>query len=190
MHAEVSLPLPGENVAPPVAEEIAGWIVIYEELTAVLSQVIDRAGESPHTNALRTHREWAQDRLAALRDRHAAISGIRVDRRSITHGGRTVRLTRREAELLDFLLRHPRRQFTARELVEKAWRNPWLSDAQVRTYLMRLRRRLGYVGLDGVANLPRSRGYGVRRRSGHDSSMPHSELNSSPAPSTRRPSPD
>jgi len=34
-----------------------------------------------------------------------------------------------------------------------------LSDAQVRTYMMRLRRRLQTVGLEGLITIMRNRGY-------------------------------
>ena len=156
--------LPGEDLAT-AAEEIAGWIVIYEELASVLRSVIARAGDTTEASTLADQLGWIEGRLAAWRERHAQASGVVLDaRRALTHGGKTVQLTRREVELLAFLLRHPRRQFTAKELATLAWQNPWLSDAQVRTYLMRLRRRLREVGLDGVASLTRNRGYGIRRR--------------------------
>ncbi len=159
--------LPGEDLANE-AEEIAGWIVIYEELASVLQAVITRSGGEAETGALRDELGWVESRLAAWRERHAEASGIVLDGgRALTHGGKTVRLTRREVELLDFLLHHPRRHFTTKELATLAWRSPWLSDAQVRTYLMRLRRRMRDVGLDGMASLTRSRGYGIRRRQMH-----------------------
>lgn len=156
--------LPGEDLAT-AAEEIAGWIVIYEELASVLRSVIARAVDTTEAAALADQLGWIEGRLAGWRERHAQASGVVLDEgRALTHGGKTVQLTRREVELLDFLLRHPRRQFTAKELATLAWQNRWLSDAQVRTYLMRLRRRLREVGLDGVASLARNRGYGIRRR--------------------------
>jgi len=70
-----------------------------------------------------------------------------------------LKLTRRETDLLDFLLRHPGRPFTTRQLTVLAWQNSRLSDAQVRTYMMRLRRRLQTVGLEGLITIMRNRGY-------------------------------
>lgn len=164
LHNELRL-LPGEDMTS-AAEDIAGWIVIYEELASVLQSVIERAEDATESAALRDQLVWIKSRLASWREKHAHATGIVLDDgRALTHEGKTVRLTRREVELLDFLLRHPRRHFTARELATRAWQNSWLSDAQVRTYLMRLRRRLRDVGLDGMAGLARSRGYGIRRRS-------------------------
>src|SRR5207253_9175329 len=81
---------------------------------------------------------------------------------TLTYGGKSLRLTRREADLLDFLLRHPRRPFTSKQLATLAWQNSRLSDAQVRTYIMRLRSRLREVGLEEVITVVRNRGYGIR----------------------------
>lgn len=159
--------LPGEDLADD-ADEVAGWIVIYEELASVLRSVIARSTDEAETAVLQDELGWVEGRLGAWRERHAQASGIVLDAsRALTHDGKTVRLTRREVELLDFLLHHPRRHFTTKELATLAWRSPWLSDAQVRTYLMRLRRRMRDVGLDGMASLTRSRGYGIRRRQVH-----------------------
>jgi DNA-binding response OmpR family regulator len=72
-----------------------------------------------------------------------------------------VRLTRRESDLLDFLLRHPSRTFTTNQLAIGAWQSSRLSDAQVRTYIMRLRSRLSVIGLDRAITAVRNRGYSV-----------------------------
>jgi DNA-binding response OmpR family regulator len=61
--------------------------------------------------------------------------------------------------LLDFMLRHPKRPFTTRQLATLAWQNSRLSDAQVRTYMMRLKRRLGELGLEVMIVVVRNRGY-------------------------------
>jgi len=97
------------------------------------------------------------------RDRHAELAGVVIDRvdHTLTYAGKSLRLTRREADLLDFLLRHPRRPFTSKQLATLAWQNSRLSDAQVRTYIMRLRSRLREVGLEEVITVVRNRGYGI-----------------------------
>src|SRR2546422_697562 len=97
------------------------------------------------------------------RDRHAELAGVAIDRvdHTLTYAGKSLRLTRREADLLDFLLRHPRRPFTSKQLATLAWQNSRLSDAQVRTYIMRLRSRLREVGLEEVITVVRNRGYGI-----------------------------
>lgn len=146
-----------------VLTEVAGWISIYEELASVLRSVITRAGGKPDVDELRRNLGWIEQRLAMWRDRHAELAGVVIDHKehSLTYAGKSLRLTRREADLLDFLLRHPRRPFTSKQLAALAWQNSRLSDAQVRTYMMRLRQRLEEVGLGKVITVVRNRGYAI-----------------------------
>ena len=164
--------LPGEDITTSVLPEVAGWISIYEEMALVLRSVIGRADGSADADDLRRDLAWIEDRLAAWRDRHAELAGLAIDRttRTLTYAGRSLRLTRREADLLDFLLRHPRRPFTSKQLATLAWQDSRLSDAQVRTYIMRLRGRLRDVGLEHVITVGRNHGYGINPTSAE--SMP------------------
>lgn len=155
--------LPGEDLTTSTIPEVAGWIAIYEELASVLRSVLSRANGQAEAVELRTNLAWIENRLGTWRDRHAELAGIVIDRTTHTlrYAGKSLALTRREADLLDFLLRHPRRPFTSRQLSTLAWQNSRLSDAQVRTYIMRLRTRLREVGLEDVITVERNRGYGV-----------------------------
>lgn len=160
--------LPGEDLSTSALPEVAGWISIYEEMAQVLRSVIARADGSGEAAELAPQLHWIEQRLATWRDRHAELAGVVIDRNThtLTYGGKTLRLTRREADLLDFLLRHPRRPFTSKQLATLAWQNSRLSDAQVRTYIMRLRARLREVGLEEVITVVRNRGYGIGALSG------------------------
>jgi DNA-binding response OmpR family regulator len=155
--------LPGEDLRTSALPEVAGWIAIYEEMASVLRSVISRADATEEVDELRANLAWIEDRLASWRDRHAELAGVVIDRKehTLTYGGKSMHLTRREADLLDFLLRHPKRPFTSRQLATLAWQNSRLSDAQVRTYIMRLRSRLREVGLGEVITVARNQGYGV-----------------------------
>lgn len=155
---------PGEDLTTSALPEVAGWIAIYEELAGVLRSVMNRAVGSPDADGLSRQLAWIEARLAMWRDRHAELAGVVIDRTNhrLTYGGKTLHLTRREADLLDFLLRHPRHPFTSKQLATQAWQNSRLSDAQVRTYIMRLRGRLQEVGLGSVITVERNRGYGIR----------------------------
>jgi len=157
-------PLPGEDHTTLALPEVASWIAIYEELSSVLRLVLSRMdGDGDAVAAFRRNLNFVDDRLTLWRDRHQSLAGVTIDRKdhSLVFGGRYLRLTRREADLLDFLLRHPGRHFTTRQLTILAWQNSRLSDAQVRTYMMRLRRRLGEVGLSSMITIVRNRGYGA-----------------------------
>lgn len=156
--------LPGEDLSTSVLPEVAGWIAIYEELARVLRSIVARADGSADADDLQRHLAWVENRLATWRDRHAELAGVVIDRNQhrLTYGGKTLRLTRREADLVDFLLRHPGRPFTSKQLATLAWQNSRLSDAQVRTYIMRLRGRMLEVGLGEVIMVERNRGYSIR----------------------------
>lgn len=155
--------LPGEDLSTAVLPEVAGWISIYEELASVLRSVLARADGTVDAEVLRRNLAWVDMRLAAWRDRHAELAGVVIDRKqhTLSYAGKSLRLTRREADLLDFLLRHPKHPFTSKQLATLAWQNSRLSDAQVRTYIMRLRSRLRDLGLEQVITVARNRGYGI-----------------------------
>ena len=155
--------LPGEDLTTSALPEVAGWISIYEELASVLHSVIERSDGTIDVDQLRRNVAFIEDRLALWRDRHAELAGVMIDHKdhTLTYAGKSLRLTRREADLLDFLLRHPRRPFSSRQLATLAWQNSRLSDAQVRTYIMRLRGRLREVGLGQAITVVRNRGYGI-----------------------------
>jgi DNA-binding response OmpR family regulator len=155
--------LPGEDLATPALSEVASWISIYEELGSVLRAILSRADGHSGDGELDNTLTWVDGRLESWRDRHAELAGVQLDRKdhTLTYAGKSVRLTRREADLLDFLLRHPRRTFTTKQLATLAWQNSRLSDAQVRTYIMRLRSRLHEIGLEHVLGAVRNQGYGA-----------------------------
>jgi len=155
--------LPGEDLTTSHLPEVAGWIAIYEEMASVLRSVIARAGEGRQRDELAHQLTAIEGRLDLWRDRHAELAGLMIDRKShvLVYAGKVLRLTRREADLLDFLLRHPGRPFTSRQLSTLAWQNSRIADAQVRTYILRLRNRLREVGLGNVITAVRNRGYEI-----------------------------
>lgn len=155
--------LPGEDLTTSALPEVAGWIAIYEELASILRSVIGRADGAIDVDQLRRNQAFIEERLALWRDRHAEVAGVTIDAKdhTLTYAGKSLRLTRREADLLNFLLRHPSRPFPSKQLATLAWQNSRLSDAQVRTYIMRLRVRLREVGLEHAITAVRNRGYGI-----------------------------
>lgn len=155
--------LPGEDLDSPSLAEVASWITIYEELATVLRSVLARPGERTDVAALMENLNWVDGRLGRWRARHAELAGLQVDTelRCATYAGRTVALTARETALLSYLVAHPDRPFSPRQLALAAWSNARLSDAQVRTYMMRLRRRLSALGVGNVIHVVKRRGYAL-----------------------------
>jgi two-component system, OmpR family, response regulator len=80
--------------------------------------------------------------------------------RAITRGERSVTFSRRDWELLTFLLANPGQWFSAEDLVRLAWRSPRASAEQLRSYVLRLRRRMD--GLDLPFSLASQQGCGYR----------------------------
>lgn len=133
--AELAL-LTGEDPETAKPEDAARWVRIYSELVAANEDHRGGHGERA-VGLLRERLEW-------WRQRHLELAGLEFDpyARVLTAGGRTQHLTRREAQLLDWLLENPGKFFTSRTLIERAWQDPKLASEQVRTYVVRLRRKL------------------------------------------------
>jgi DNA-binding response OmpR family regulator len=153
--------LPGEDLDTRTISEVASWIAIYEELAAVLRSIVAGGDGAVESSELEANLAWVDDRLERWRRRHAELAGIQVDQEAhtVAYAGATVMLTRRETDMLSYLLAHPNRPFNAKHLAVAAWNNPRLSDAQVRTYMMRLRRRLTALGVGDAIRVVKRRGY-------------------------------
>ena len=81
--------------------------------------------------------------------------------RMIRHQGQEVALTRREFQLLQFLLNHPHRYFTTVQILGQAWADPALFPEEVRNYIRRLRKILVDLAIPvDIVNKP-GRGYSL-----------------------------
>jgi len=81
--------------------------------------------------------------------------------RMIRHKGHDVTLTKREFQLLQFLLSHPHRYFTTTKILGQAWADPALFPEEVRNYIRRLRKILVDLAIPvDIVNKP-GRGYSL-----------------------------
>lgn len=86
--------------------------------------------------------------------------------RMIRHQGQEAVLTKREFQLLQFLLDHPHRYFTTTQILGQAWTDPALFPEEVRNYIRRLRKILVDLEIPvDIVNKP-GRGYSLVLRSG------------------------
>ncbi len=70
-------------------------------------------------------------------------------------------LTKREFQLLEFLLDHPHRYFTTAQILGQAWADPALFPEEVRNYVGRLRKILRELEIPvDLVNRP-GRGYSL-----------------------------
>jgi DNA-binding response OmpR family regulator len=156
--------LEGENPETSHPEDARRWLVVYGELLAYKESVLERSLQAVQQYAPESAAEIEQTDVPILteeRDRFRRRldywqgrvrelgGGLDYDPgvRTIRHQGQAVRLSRREAELLSFLLEHPGQRFAPRELAARAWLAPNLSSEQVRNYVVRLRRKLSGADL-------------------------------------------
>jgi DNA-binding response OmpR family regulator len=89
------------------------------------------------------------------------LAGTTIDSesRSITRGEQSVSFSKRDWELLTFLLANPGQWFTAEDLVRLAWRSTRYSPEQLRSYVMRLRRKMTPLDLPFTVTSQQGRGY-------------------------------
>jgi DNA-binding response OmpR family regulator len=84
--------------------------------------------------------------------------------RVLRHKGKEVALTNREFELLQFLLYHPHRFYTASQIKAFAWSDPALLPEEVRNYVSRVRKILSGLEIPcELVNRP-GRGYSLTFR--------------------------
>lgn len=89
------------------------------------------------------------------------VRGIIFDSgaRTVAFGTKSISLTRREWDLLAYLLGNPGQYFTAEELLSNAWRTSRHSAEQIRSYISRLRRKLEPLALPMKLMSQQGRGY-------------------------------
>ena len=83
-----------------------------------------------------------QERLDLWYRRLWELHGLWLDPegRMVRHQGREFSLTKREFQLLRFLLDHPHRYFTTAQILGQAWADSALFPEEVRNYVRRLRK--------------------------------------------------
>lgn len=148
----------GEDFATENPLDAARWVRIYSELVALHEDQAPRESTSAGRRQLEGTLHALRSRLEDWRSRHLELAGMDFDpySRMLTVAGHPYTLTRREAQLLEFLLEHPGQYFTSEVLIREAWSDARLHPEQVRTYIVRLRRKLDESSAPArVVNRPR-----------------------------------
>jgi DNA-binding response OmpR family regulator len=149
-----SEPLDGEDLATSHWEDARHWMSIYDDLIrfkrgllarvekdlATLSPVARKAAAEDLT-IIEDQLEGYQSRLDLWYRRVWELQGLWLDAESqmVRHQGTEAHLTKREFQLLQFLLDHPHRYFTADQIEDRAWAEPSLHPEEVRNYIRRIR---------------------------------------------------
>lgn len=169
-----SRPLEGEDLTTTRWEDARHWMSVYADLIQFKIGLLDRVKREllklppvARTAAaedlviIEGQMEGYQQRLDLWYARIWDLQGLWLDPdgRQIRHQGREATLTRREFQLLQLLLEHPHRYFTAEQILDRAWADPALFPDEVRNYIRRVRRILTALEIPvEVLNRP-GRGY-------------------------------
>jgi DNA-binding response OmpR family regulator len=173
---DVSQPLEGEDIGTTHWEDARHWMSIYADLLEFKRGILARVERDlanlpePAQRAAATDLEIIesqmhgyQDRLDLWYRRIWELQGLWLDPtgRMVRHQGHEVALTRREFQLLQFLLDHPHRYFTTTQILGQAWADPALFPEEVRNYVRRLRKILVDLAIPvDLVNKP-GRGYSL-----------------------------
>jgi DNA-binding response OmpR family regulator len=171
-----SHPLEGENIDTTRWEDARHWMSIYADLLEFKRGIMARvqrditnlkpaAQKAAATDLaiIEAQMHGYQERLDLWYRRLWELHGLDLDPtdRMVRHQGREVSLTKREFQLLQFLLDHPHRYFTTTQILGQAWADPALFPEEVRNYVRRLRKILVDLGIPvDLVNKP-GRGYSL-----------------------------
>jgi hypothetical protein len=175
-----SRPLEGEHLETSRWEDARHWISIYADLLEFKRGILARVRrdvanlQPPAQKAAATdlkiiesQMQGYQVRLDLWYRRIWELQGLWIDPagRVVRHQGREAALTKREFQLLQFLLDHPHRFFPTSQILGQAWADPALFPEEVRNYVRRLRKILDDLAIPAdLVNKP-GRGYSLIFRS-------------------------
>jgi hypothetical protein len=170
------VPLDGEDIKTEQWEDARHWLSVYADLIqfkiGLLARVAQEIPKLPPAArnaasedlAIIEHQmEGYQQRLDLWYRRVWDLQGLWIDPdgRVVRHGGREATLTWREYQLLNFLIDHPHRYYTAAQILDQAWADPALFPEEVRNYVQRIRKILKQLEIPAqVLNRPK-RGYSL-----------------------------
>jgi len=171
-----SRPLEGEDLETKRWEDARHWMSIYADLLEFKRGILGRvrrdvANLQPSAKLaaltdleiIENQMQGYQVRLDLWYQRLWDLQGLWLDPagRMVRHQGHEVALTKREFQLLQFLLSHPHRYFTTTQILGQAWADPALFPEEVRNYVRRLRKILVDLAIPvDLVNKP-GRGYSL-----------------------------
>jgi hypothetical protein len=168
--------LEGENLETTHWADARHWIGVYADLIRFKVGLLERVQrELPKLHPvaqgaaatdlaiIESQMRGYQTRLDLWYQRLWDLQGLQLDPEGqlIRHRGREAHLTKREYQLLQFLLDHPHRFFTVSQLMGRAWADSALHPEEVRNYVRRIRKILSDLEIPSeLVNRP-SRGYSL-----------------------------
>ncbi len=174
--ARAARPLEGEDLKTTHWEDARHWMSIYADLLEFKRGILERVrrdlallrpeaqkAAAIDLQIIDDQMQGYQRRLDLWYKRIWDLQGLWLDPtgRMIRHKGQDVSLTKREFQLLQFLLSHPHRYFTTTQILGQAWADPALFPEEVRNYIRRLRKIIADLVIPvDIVNKP-GRGYSL-----------------------------
>lgn len=168
--ARTSVALEGENLETAHWEDARHWLSIYADLLRFKQGLLERVQRDlpklapVARKAAATDLEIITDQMVSYQvrldlwyQRVWQLQGLWIDPEShaVRHHGREATLTKREFQLLQFLLDHPHRFFSVHQILGQAWGEPSLFPEEVRNYVRRVRKILAELEIPAdVVNRP------------------------------------
>ena len=169
--------LEGENPATTYNQDARHWIAVYRQMIAFKDQLLGRmrsrvdalppaARQDVIDNDVRVlelQLNRYQRRIDFWYARQWELEGLYIDEstRTIEYREQSIHLTKREYQLFARLAERSPGYTSAEQLLSEAWHDAELPQETVRTYIVRLRRKLAGLGAPvQVANVSR-RGYSL-----------------------------
>jgi len=150
--------LEGEDPASLRPQDTRHWISVYREMIAFKEDLLERVtGDLAHVSAaakvdlnddvklIDAQLKRYRRRLSYWVDRQLELEEIAIDARTrtVTYRDNSVTLTKREFQIMAMLMSRPEQYFSAQQLLVEAWHDDRLPEESLRTYISRLRRKLG-----------------------------------------------
>ena len=169
--------LEGENPTTMYKQDARHWIAVYRQMISFKDQLLGRIREQVETLPPQGRRDVMENDVSILEiqlsryqrriefwyARQWELEGLSIDepRRTIAYRERSIHLTNREYQLFVRLADRSPDYTSATQLLAEAWHDSRLPEETVRTYIVRLRRKLAELGAPAqIANRSR-RGYSL-----------------------------
>jgi DNA-binding response OmpR family regulator len=169
--------LDGEDPKTEFAQDARHWIAVYREMIAFKEGLLKRVQSQLARLSRSSRRDLSDNEVAVITSqldryrrrlefwfaRHWELEGLHIDEetRSVGYRDRSVTLTKRELQLLVHLAGNSPAYVSSRRLLMDAWHDGQLPEESLRTYIVRLRNKLGTLEAGvAVLNRPR-RGYAL-----------------------------
>lgn len=175
--AQVDRLLEGEDPASIYKQDARHWIAVYRQMISFKDELLRRMRAQADTLPPAGRRDVMENDVSVIEiqltryqrriefwfNRQWELEGLSIDdqERTIAYRERSIHLTKREYQLFSKLADGSPAFTTATTLLAEAWHDTRLPEETVRTYIVRLRRKLASLGAPAqIANRPR-RGYSL-----------------------------